>query len=271
MRFAHFAALTTFVIFVTYSPAPAVNVKIDRYDPACGIGVTVADGGVVHATWSAGDEQWTLDIDTSGGPAMKLLQAAVKGQPARTICQSVSPVFVITTGSRKQVPDRFVFFDKPASRATERSIGVLKPAFAEVRSDGRRVEIALGELSAGPFKGQLIFRLFAGSPLIQVEAAMASDKPASAYIYDFLLEGKFDRFAWKRLDDKFESRKPAGDYAPIAVRNRVIFAESDAGSLAVFPPPHSFFFPRDRTDNLKFAQAGAAGLPACSATVRREW
>jgi hypothetical protein len=43
---------------------------------------------------------------------------------------------------------------------------------------------------------------------------------------------------------------------PIGVRHRTILSESDAGTIAVFPPPHAFFFPRDHTDNFKFAQIG---------------
>src|SRR5688500_3961970 len=115
MRFHHVAAaLATVIVFAASSPAAPVNMKLDRYDPACGINVTAVEGGAIRAAWSAGDEQWTLEIDPTGGPAIRSLQATVKGQPPKTICQSVSPVFVITTGSRKQVPDRFVFFDKPA-------------------------------------------------------------------------------------------------------------------------------------------------------------
>jgi hypothetical protein len=40
------------------------------------------------------------------------------------------------------------------------------------------------------------------------------------------------------------------------VRHRTIIAESDGGSVACFPPPHQFYFPRDLTDNLKFVWAG---------------
>ena len=37
----------------------------------------------------------------------------------------------------------------------------------------------------------------------------------------------------------------------MAVRHRAIVAETTGGSVACFPPPHQFFFPRDLTDNLK--------------------
>jgi hypothetical protein len=47
----------------------------------------------------------------------------------------------------------------------------------------------------------------------------------------------------------------AGD-RPIAVRHRAIFAETDQGTLACFPPPHQYQFPRDWSDNLRFVSMG---------------
>jgi hypothetical protein len=48
----------------------------------------------------------------------------------------------------------------------------------------------------------------------------------------------------------------AGDHRPLAVRHRAVIAESEKGAVACFPPPHQFHFPRDWTDNLKFAWIG---------------
>ena len=42
-----------------------------------------------------------------------------------------------------------------------------------------------------------------------------------------------------------------------AVRHRTIVAESKAGAVACFPPPHQYFFPRDLTDNLKYVWFGS--------------
>ena len=39
--------------------------------------------------------------------------------------------------------------------------------------------------------------------------------------------------------------------SPLRVRHRTLIAECPAGSVACFPPPHQFFFPRDLTDNLR--------------------
>jgi hypothetical protein len=86
---------------------------------------------------------------------------------------------------------------------------------------------------------------------------MGVEEKLVAYIYDFVLEGDVPRLAWKdNATDRVVREAPAGDPRPVGVRRRAIYAESDAGCVGVFPPPHAFFFPRDHTDNFKFAQAG---------------
>jgi hypothetical protein len=86
---------------------------------------------------------------------------------------------------------------------------------------------------------------------------MALDEKLVAYIYDFTLEGDVASYAWKDASDRFV-RVPAGEGVPkpLAVRRRTVMGETDAGTVAVFPPPHAFFFPRDHSDNFQFVQAG---------------
>jgi hypothetical protein len=43
---------------------------------------------------------------------------------------------------------------------------------------------------------------------------------------------------------------------PIAARHRTIVAESDGGSVAVFPTPHQYLYPLDLADNFKFVWHG---------------
>jgi hypothetical protein len=89
---------------------------------------------------------------------------------------------------------------------------------------------------------------------------MTIDKQDVAYIYDALLVGEFKTIVWKDLSDRFQRRPPAGEMSAVAVRLRTMMAESESGTIAMFPPPHAWFFPRDRTDNLKFMQVGALGF-----------
>ncbi len=60
-------------------------------------------------------------------------------------------------------------------------------------------------------------------------------------------------FAWTDTEGKL--RREAADLGSqdraVQVRHRAIVAEREGGSVACFPPPHQFFYPRDFTDNQK--------------------
>ena len=47
------------------------------------------------------------------------------------------------------------------------------------------------------------------------------------------------------------------DAAPQKVRNRTIALETASGGVAVFPPPHRYFYPLDEAYNLGFTWWGA--------------
>jgi hypothetical protein len=241
------------------APAP---VDAAGYDPRCGIDVR-AEGPTLRATWAAGETKLSVAFDMSGeSPLVQSLSVAEGGRDTAELARDVRPQFLITTGSRKRnAVDRFVFFDKPASRPTQKHPARLELKSVRVSSEGKRATIAVSQLSAGPFSGELVFHLYAGSPLVRIEAVMSpGEQPDLAYIYDAVLAGDFRSIAWQGLDGQLDRAAPAGEMTPVAVKGRTILAESPAGSIAVFPPPHAFFFPRDRTDNLRFAQFGKDGF-----------
>src|SRR5262249_32981009 len=66
------------------------------------------------------------------------------------------------------------------------------------------------------------------------------------------------RFAWMDTEGKLqraEAEASTPDH-PLMVRHRLLIAETGAGSVAGFPPPHQFFSPRDLTENLPTACLG---------------
>jgi hypothetical protein len=237
-------------------PALAVQFDFSHYNPACGITVQ-QKGDRLTASWSA-TGRTALSLEMSLKTNTPLVESvAIDG---RVLGKQLQPVFLITTGARVQRPGvKYIFFDKPAAEKNGpvRHFGsVLDVQGVRVESAGRRATIALSRFSAGPFSGELVFRIYDGSSFIQVEAAMGLEEKNVAYIYDAVLDGDFKAIAWKDLQDQFVRAAPVGDPEPIAVRNRTIMAENDLGTLAIFPPPHAFFFPRDYSINFKFAQAG---------------
>ena len=248
--------LLIFVLAISANAWAKVAVDFSQYHADCSVRISEEKDGLV-ASWKSGQGMAAATFSLeSGAPLFAKLEV-----DGKTLASKIDPQFIITTGSRKGQPgNRYTFFDKPASRATERHVAKLEPTGVKVKSDGERVTLSFSGLSAGPFSGQLLVHLYDSSPLLHVEAAMSIDKSDVAYIYDSILVGEFRKIVWKDLSDQFKREAPAGQMKAVAVRQRTIMAEQENGAIAVFPPPHSWFFPRDLTNNLKFAQLGAAGF-----------
>jgi hypothetical protein len=93
---------------------------------------------------------------------------------------------------------------------------------------------------------------------------MSTREPDTAYFYDAGLRMTVN--ADRRVGGNMESPVSYYDTAgvwktvlsdgperhPVAVRYRSIAAHSGAGSVAVFPAPHQYFFPRDFTTNMGY-------------------
>ena len=236
-----------------FTADPAVD--LTKYDPGCGVEVRVADG-LVQASWPADGRRCTAAFSTQKDRPL-LQKVTVDG---KLLGKDLQPVYQITTGARLQKPDApYIFFDRPfagKNGPVERHTATLQTESVRVTSAGRRAALHFGPVTAGPFAGELVVRLYAGSPLLHIEAALANRAKNLAYCYDALLDGEFSRFAWKSAHDEFLRAPAAGEVRPLRVRHRTIMAENDAGTLAVFAPPHAYFFPRDHSTNFGFVQAG---------------
>jgi hypothetical protein len=231
-------------------------VDLSRYDAGCGVKIERRDRAL-RVEWSAGGSARaaTFSLD----PSKPLIDSLEAG--GRELARDVRPVYVVTTGARVSRPaERYIFFDKPADQKNgpvKTHEAVLDLKSVRVESAGARASISFSKISAGPFSGELVVHVYAGSPFFQVEAAMGLEEKLVAYIYDFVLEGDWRSVAWKdNVSDQWMRAAPEGPPRPVGVRNRAIFAETVAGTVGVFPAPHAFFFPRDHSVNFKFAQVG---------------
>src|SRR5882672_1733349 len=246
------------LLLVTCLALQAGNpVDLSAYDPQCGVKVEKRDG-VLRVEWPAGamsTRTVAFNLDASK-PAIALLEA-----DGKELARDVDPSYSVTTGTRVQRPgERYIFFDKPA----EQKNGPVKIHGSRVdrngvavASAGSRVTITLASMSAGPFAGEMNVHVYAGSPFLHFDAALGLEEKQVAYIYDFTLDGEWKRYAWKdNVDDRWIRSAPEGEPAPVGVRHRAIFAETDGGVVGVFPAPHAFFYPHDWTTNFRFAQAG---------------
>ena len=123
----------------------------------------------------------------------------------------------------------------------------------EVRQEGSRIEVSFPGLSLGIFSGRLQFTVYRGSNLLRMEAIAKTEEPSVAYKYTAGLRGfstrDLARVSWRDAGgnsqhDEFGGT-PNKNPVPLIARNRLAVAEGASGSVAVFPPPHQFFFARE--------------------------
>ena len=244
--------------------ADSVPVDLSGYRPESGVAVRFEpEAGRLTIDWPAGTGTGRLALDLHpGAPLIEGLGLAAKETAAPTIlARAVDPVTFLTVGKRESPPDRpptmsvfNVFFDSPAKRPHQSYRSRLDLKRVKVTSRGKRATVSVGDVTIGPFSGTLELTVYSGSPLVHVETVVSTKEEDRAILYDSGLafastEGL--RLTWVDTEGARKTVSPTRD-APEqtpAVRHRMIVASSDAGSIACFPPPHQFFYPRDYSDN----------------------
>ena len=179
---------------------------------------------------------------------------------SHTVLRGIAPVFLMTVGSRDMDPRRgwIRFFDKVNKRPYQTHRARLQITGARVISTGKSTTVIIDRLTAGSFEGQLQFTVYAGCGLVHVEAVLSTKEAARAIVYD---AGIVRPDAWESTSfidsrDKWNSKDPLGKAESLSVRHRTIIANSKSGVVAVFPPPHKYFYPLDFADNFGFTWQG---------------
>ena len=108
------------------------------------------------------------------------------------------------------------------------------------------------------------------------EAVAKTEEKAVAYKYDAGLKGfatRDARIVWRdvaRAPQQYEfGGVPNKDRVAMRARNRLAIIETGGGSLAVFPPPHKFFFAREIELNLGYVWYRKDTEESFSAGVRQ--
>src|SRR5262245_24940111 len=131
----------------------------------------------------------------------------------------------------------------------------------EVKTDGGRIEASFKGATLGPFAGALRFTIYKGTNLIRQEIVATTDRPSVAFKYDAGLKGlaiqSGSRAAWRDIANTWQSTFFGGAVnqaeVPVRASNRVLLVERDkAGTIAAFPPPHTFFWAREVATNLGY-------------------
>lgn len=205
---------------------------------------------------------FALDL-RPGKPLIASLSVGTQGEIPRPLLRGVDPVAFVTVGERRkpggEPPGRSVFnvfFDSPAQRPHQAHRSKLDLKRVRVRSEGHRVTVAVGDLAIGPFAGEWQFTFYRGAPLVHAEAVVKTRADRTAFLYDSGLaidSPGTRRFRWVDTEgegQRSDTEETAGD-RQLSVRYRTLALETEHGSVACFPPPHQYFFPRDLTENLE--------------------
>lgn len=123
----------------------------------------------------------------------------------------------------------------------------------EVKTNGARLEIAFPGVTLGVFEGRLQYDVFKGTNLVRQVVIARTERDSVAYKYDGGLKGLAirgsSRVVWRDLAGRWQDQRFGGpvnrDSATVWSSNRLIAAELDGGSIAAFPPPHSFYGARE--------------------------
>ncbi len=276
-RFFRVGALPGLVAFLAAGgPAPGLELDQSGFD-------TGSEGNIaVMASEESVALRWPMDAGSpaiarigvlevslrgDGAPLVEMLGVAPGGEAfAAPVFRDLDPAFVLTVGERtlKESKGWTIFFDKVHTRPYQAYALELDLNSARIEGHGMRATLFLSRAVAGPFEGELAFTVYAGSSLVHVEAIMATKLPAAALLYDAGLTGEGlkregTKIGWLDNADVWGEIdvEPAVPVATPPVRYRSLVATATGGSVAVFAPPHQYFYPLDFADNFGFTWIGS--------------
>jgi hypothetical protein len=130
----------------------------------------------------------------------------------------------------------------------------------QVGTDGSRLEVNLPGVKLGVFSGGLRYTVYRGTNLIRQEVIAKTDTPSVAYKFGAGLKGfatgNDTRLVWRDVARGWQHTLFGGhvntDPVALKARSRVAVVETGAGSVAVFPASHKFFFSREVEPNLGY-------------------
>ncbi len=261
LKLLMFLALTSFSI-ARLRAQPKVDTS--AFNPTSGATIT-QHAQVMEITWPTGNALYgRVEVDMADTqPVLKRISLGTKSK-YHTISEDLDPSFLLSIGKRDLLSQNGwnIFFDKVPARPHATYPIILKKNSITVKTVGSRTIISIGTLKADRFSGELELTFYNGSPLFNIAAVISTNADATAIVYDAGLVSrskKWDKISWFNTEDNLNTAPVnySDSARNLAVRYRSISAQSKGGSLAIFPPPHQYFYPLDEAFNLKFIWHGA--------------
>ena len=218
----------------------------------------------VVVTWpDESSRTWRAEFSLRRGQRNQPLISSISVDGKR-IVERATPVYRVTTGKRRGGWDEF--FDHPPTHpeGTRNFRADFRLRSARARTAGDRVEIDFDGLRLGIFEGSIRYTFYPGSRLLHQEAIVVTKEPDTAFYYDagLRMASNADRRAGGNMESKLVyydtngrlRTDPAGgpELVPVRARYRSVAVPLANGSVAVFPAPHQYFFPRDFTSNMGY-------------------
>ena len=246
------------------------RMSVQQAEPLVGAGVELTPAVVEKNRWYA---FWDAPLVLPDGPEMQQVRAARGGRTAQPAGQTGPPSRGINDAAAAAAPAARGRNSIPGVPPGARNIG---PARSEadirradasfhatscsVKTDGQSIEVVYPGLSMGIFAGDLRFTAYKGTNLLRMDALAKTSEPWIAYKYDAGLKGfstaLTPRVAWRDTGGHPQSHAFGGvvDDAleRVKAQNRLMVAEGSGRSIAAFPPPHTFFFTREKDTNLGY-------------------
>lgn len=251
-----------FVLTSAFSAKAQIPVDLSHYAHKA---KTAVKDSLLTITWPAGKtEQGKIVLSLENKKALfKSIELSTNGI-YKEIASELDPAFILTIGKRDLVSQNGwnIFFDT-TNRAPHKSFNaILSKQSVSVSSEGTRTIIKVSEITASSFTGAVEITLYAGSPLLNIAAVMSTKTDSTAILYDAGLVSKsklWNKIVWSDTENQLQSLAAlATDTSKNqAVKYRTIIGQSNEGSLALFPPPHQYFYPLDEAFNLKFTWYGS--------------
>lgn len=253
-----------------HSALPAtLECDLSEYQRSAGV-VAEKEGEALVISWEGEKDSWLrLRFSlTEGRPTIQEFAVRQNVNPWNILGRNLAPVFTVTTGVRRTGHDlpeanRWdVFWDAPLQQPDEvrQWSASFHSSGCRVHSNGSRLEVSFPGVSMGIFSGHLQYTVYRGSNLVRQEVIAKTDQPSVAYIYAAGLEGlssqELPQVVWHDIGGNGQTYEfggtPNADPVPVRAKNRILVATGQSGSLAVFPPPHQFFFARELEINLGY-------------------
>ena len=142
----------------------------------------------------------------------------------------------------------------------ERATADFNVVGCEVRTNGSRMEVIFNGVELGIFSGYLQYDIYKECNLLRQMIVAKTDHTSAAFKCDGGIKGlrigDSSKVVWRDLANRWQNYQFGGvsNQSPVKVysSNRVIAAEMQKGSMAIFPPPHSFYWARESEQNLGY-------------------